>query len=215
MRCASLARRLPSRRCARRTCLRPQRCSRQVGLPPARAAHTQRAPVHWPRARAHRHCAHSRARALARCVLASVGRMEDCAATLPAGRTPLRDGSSTPGSVHGSVHGSVAGRSVAGTTTPRVARDEFSINTDDSDDMLGGRHRDVEQQVRSAVRWSDGTPRGTAGERSAVHAHAARDEAAAGYGDICMHIHMYTHARAHTRTQCKRTYARAHTHTYA
>ena len=72
MRCASLARRLPSRRCARRTCLRPQRCSRQVGLPPARAAHTQRAPVHWPRARAHRHCAHSRARALARCVLASV-----------------------------------------------------------------------------------------------------------------------------------------------
>ena len=83
--------------------------------------------------------------------------MEDYAATLPAGRTPLRDGSSTPGSVHGSVHGSVAGRSVAGTTTPRVARDEFSINTDDSDDMLGGRHRDVEQQVPvgSAVeRWN-------------------------------------------------------------
>ena len=149
MRCASPARRLPSRRCARRTCLRPQQCSRQVSR--LHVQRTRNALRSTGRARAHS----SRAQALrafhaariACCGLASVGRRITLL-TPPAGRTPLRDGSSTPGSVHGSVHGSIAGRSVAGTTTPRVARDEFSINTDDSDDMLGGRHRDVEQQVR-------------------------------------------------------------------
>jgi hypothetical protein len=119
------------------------------------SAHATRSGPLAARARAQALRAFTRARA--RMLCARFGRMEDYAATPTAGRTPLRDGSSTPGSVHGSVHGSVAGRSVAGTTTPRVARDEFSINTDDSDDMLGGRHRDVEQQVPvgSAVeRWN-------------------------------------------------------------